>query len=205
MPRLPSKVHRNAIPLNFPTHLNPPEFWEELGRTIASFGFLEDMLVKAYFAITATTPHEFRTEEDAEAAVEEWRDQLLYAMADTLVGLAQRYAAAVRRNELARFPDIDALETSITNAAVLRNALCHGFWGPPDAFGKSDLSYFRMLGKRVDNFEKLETRIDVAWLRQLRAETVELAYDVIDSVTVMGLQFPGGAGLGDPVWRDTNP
>jgi hypothetical protein len=205
MPGLPSKVHRNAIPHNFPTHRNPPEFWEELGRTIATFGFLEDMLVKAYFAITATTSYEFKTEEEAEAAVEEWRDQLLYAMADTLVGLAQRYAAAVRGNELARFPDINVLEVSITNAAGLRNALCHGFWGVPDAFGKSDLSYFRMPGKKVDNFEKLETRIDVAWLRQLRTETVELAYDVIDSVTVMGFKFPSGLGLGDPIWRDAKP
>ena len=33
-------------------------FWETLGRTIATFGFLEEVLGKAIFAFAATTRHQ---------------------------------------------------------------------------------------------------------------------------------------------------
>ncbi len=168
-------------------------------------GYLEDVLVKAYFAITATTSHDFDTEETAKAAAGKWGEQLAFALADTLVPLAQKYAAAVRRNETANFLGIDALEASITKAAESRNALCHGLWGVPDTSGKSDLSYFSMPGKKVANFQKFGTGVDIHWLRQLRTETLELACDVIDSVTVMGYQFPSTAGPGEPIWTNKGP
>lgn len=201
MPGSPNKLNRSAFLPNYPTHAHPPEFWDELGRTVATFGFLEDVLVKAYFAITGTTPYEWQTEEEAKSAVEKWGEQLALAMADTLVSLAQKYAASVRRNKTAKFPEIDALEASIKKAAESRNALCHGFWGMPDFSGKSELSYFSMPGKKVANLQKFEARIDVAWLRQLRAEAFELACDVIDSITVMGYQFPSSAGPGEPILK----
>jgi hypothetical protein len=40
-------------------------FWEALGRTIATFGFLEEVLGKAIFAFTATTQYQ---ESDIDAA-----------------------------------------------------------------------------------------------------------------------------------------
>lgn len=205
MLRIPNKINRNALLSNYPTHKQPPEFWEELGRTIATFGYLEDVLVKAYFAITATTSHEFETEAIAKAVVDKWGEQLAFALADTLVSLAQKYAAAVRKNATANFPGIDTLEASIAKAADIRNALCHGFWGAPDACGNSELSYFSMPGKKLANLQKFETKIDIIWLRQLRAETLELACDVIDSVTGMGYQFPSSAGPGEPIWRSKKP
>ena len=196
----PYQINRNALPPSYPTHIQSPEFWEELGRTAATFGYLEDVLVKAYFAITATTSHEFETEDLAKVAVEKWGEQLALALADTLVSLAQKYAAAVRKNERANFPGIDVLEASIKTAAESRNALCHGLWGRPDACGKSALSYFSMPGRKVANLQEFGSRIDIPWLRQLRAGTLGLACDVIDSVTVMGYQFPSSAGPGEPVW-----
>ena len=42
-------------------------FWENLGRTIATFGFLEEVLGKAIFVFSATTPY---PESEVEAAFE---------------------------------------------------------------------------------------------------------------------------------------
>lgn len=204
MPGSPNKLNRSAFRPNYPTHAHSPEFWEELGRTVATFGFLEDVLVKAYFAITGTTSYDWKTDEEAKAAIEQWGEQLALAMADTLVSLAQKYAASVRRNKTTSFPEIDALEASIKKAAESRNALCHGFWGIPDSSGKSELSYFSMPGKKIANLQKFEALIDIAWLRQLRTEAFELACDVIDSVTVMGYQFPSSAGPGEPIFASKN-
>jgi hypothetical protein len=47
---------KNLPPL-FPTHRHSSMFWESLGRTVATFGFLEEVLGKAIFAFSATTPH----------------------------------------------------------------------------------------------------------------------------------------------------
>jgi len=49
-----SVVNIEELPTGFPTHKHPSEFWEALGRTVATFGFLEETLGKAIFAFTAT-------------------------------------------------------------------------------------------------------------------------------------------------------
>ena len=46
----PDRVDRNKLPAEWPTHRGTPAFWEELGRTVAAFGFLEDTLAKATHA-----------------------------------------------------------------------------------------------------------------------------------------------------------
>ena len=47
-------VDYNALPEKYPTHLHEPDFWESLGRAIATFGLLEETLSKAIFSFTAT-------------------------------------------------------------------------------------------------------------------------------------------------------
>ena len=58
-------------------------FWENLGRTIATFGFLEEVLGKAIFAFTATTRY---PESEVEAAFEKWLPTLERALIDQLAG-----------------------------------------------------------------------------------------------------------------------
>lgn len=48
-------VDQSALPENYPTQRHEAYFWECLGRTVATFGFLEEVLTKAIFAFTATT------------------------------------------------------------------------------------------------------------------------------------------------------
>ncbi|MEP1535541.1 MAG: recombinase family protein [Paracoccaceae bacterium] len=38
-------IDRESLPEMFPTHRHDPEFWEHLGRAIASIGFLEEVKV----------------------------------------------------------------------------------------------------------------------------------------------------------------
>jgi hypothetical protein len=44
-----------------------------------------------------------------------------------------------------------------------------------------------------------DTAIDIAYLKHAQAHVAELACNVIDTVTRMGWQFPGGAGPGKPI------
>lgn len=63
-------LDRDRLPSDFPTHRHSSEFWEQLGRAVATFGFLEEILKKAIFALTATRPY---TPDEIEEAFSKWR------------------------------------------------------------------------------------------------------------------------------------
>lgn len=150
------------------------------------------MLGKAIFAFTATT--EFN-EKDAAEYLAKWDKQLHQALTDTLWPLSEVYGKVVREHQASDFKNVDELVDDIKKASKIRNALCHGSWHAPDASGTTDLYYF----DKKDG--KFDSRIDIDWLRRVQAHVVGLICSVIDSVTVMGWEFPGGAGPGEPIWK----
>ena len=185
----PSYLDRSALHALHPTHELPGPFWEELGRTVGSFGFLEEVLGKAIFAFTATKNY---SEDEIEDAYKAWLRELESALSDPLCRLAKSYGTAVKG-----FKDstsIDELVQAIKDAAKLRNILCHASWRVPDQEGKS-LPFFVSLKKQV-----CETKFDIASLRRIHDHVRELACDVIDSVTLTGYAFPGMDGPGERIW-----
>jgi hypothetical protein len=185
-------VNRAALPHRFPTHRHAPEFWEELGRTVACFGFLEETLLKAIFAITGTT--ECRAEARV-ATYRTWVQKLERSLSDPLGGLIDTYIAAIRSNSSCEVQDRESLAEEMKRAAAIRNALCHGSWRPPNAAGASVPFY---INRKNDVFA---TSIDAAYLQQLQAAVVALACEVVDSITRMGWQFPGSDGPGAVIWE----
>jgi hypothetical protein len=186
--RKPFVVDTNNLPPLFPTHLHSAPFWEALGRTIATFGFLEEVLGKAIFAFTATTGY---PEGEVDAAYEKWLPTLERALIDQLANLINAYGKAVRSNPEATITNLDDLLNELRKASVIRNVLCHGSWRTPDAGGKS-LALFVNKQKLV-----WDTPIDAAYLEQTRKAVAELACEVITTVTHMGWQFPGSRGAGE--------
>lgn len=187
----PSLVHRNSLPELFPTNFHSPLFWEQLGRTIATFGFLEEVLGKAIFAFTGTREYDAQEIEDA---YEAWLPKLERALIAPLCNLADSYGKAVREKQDSTIENVSEIVESIKKAATIRNVLCHGSWGIPDNEGRS-LPLF--VNRNVENFE---IRIDIPFLRSVQDDVKDLACDVIDTVTQMGLQFPGGDGPGETIW-----
>jgi hypothetical protein len=184
-------VDRNGLPKEFPTHLHDPQFWEELGRTIATFGFLEDVLAKAIFSFTGT--REYR-EDEIGAAYAKWVLTLERTISDQLSNLIDVYAKVVREHPRATITYLDDLIGALREATKVRNVLCHGWWQKPDHLGRS-VPFFVNRQKEV-----FETAIGIEFLRQLRQHAVDLICEVIDTVTHMGWQFPGSIGPGRPIW-----
>lgn len=122
---MPWMVDMDALPVDFPTHRHPAAFWERLGRAVATYGFLEEMLGKAIFAFTATRRYD-ATEVDA--AFEEWLPTLERALTNPLGNLIDQYGKAVREHPDAVVDDLDSLLDHLRKAARLRNVLCHGSW-----------------------------------------------------------------------------
>jgi hypothetical protein len=183
-------IDRDSLPPMFPTHRHAPQFWEQLGRTVATYGFLEEVLGKAIFAFTAT--RRYRPEE-IDAAYQAWLPQLERALTDQLWNLAEAYGKAAKDNPATTTENIAELVEDIKNATVLRNVLCHGSWRMPDADGAA-VPLFVNRQKEV-----FTSAIDVAYLEQVQTHVANLACSVVDTVTHMGWQFPGGAGPGRPI------
>ncbi len=185
-------INRASLPKMFPTQRHEPEFWEQLGRTIATFGFLEEVLGKAIFAFTAT--HRY-TDDEIEAAYSAWPTKLERALTDQLTNLAESYGKVTREHSDISTKNAAVLVEEIKAAAIIRNVLCHGSWRVPDATGAS-IPLFVSPKKGI-----FETPIDLSYLQKVQAHVVELACSVIDTVTHMGWQFPGSTGPGKTIWK----
>ncbi len=184
-------VDVSNLPANFPTHRHAGTFWEALGRAVATFGFLEEVLGKAIFSVTATRRI---PDNKLESAFEKWLPLLEKALSDPLGGLIDSYGKAVRSNSNASITNLDELLDKLRNASNIRNVLCHGSWRAPDEQGRS-LPFF--VNRKALVFD---TPIDVAFLHQVQLHVAELACEVVSSVTQMGLQFPGSSGPGVPIF-----
>lgn len=75
------RVDSANLPDQFPTHLHAPAFWEELGRAVATYGFLEEVLGKAIFALSGTATY---TDDALAAELGKWQITLEKALTDAL-------------------------------------------------------------------------------------------------------------------------
>jgi hypothetical protein len=185
-------VDIDRLPSKFPTHRHECTFWESLGRAVATFGFLEEILAKAIFAFTATRPY---AEDDIQEAYAKWRPKLEHALKDPLGNLIDAYGEAVRDHGGSAIRDVDSLLADLRKVSAMRNILCHGSWRLPDASGAS-VPFF--VSRKL---EVVDTAMDCQYIDQVQRHTAELACVVINTVTAMGWQFPGSMGPGKPIWQ----
>jgi len=184
------RVDQGALPELYPTHLHEAKFWEALGRTVATFGFLEEILGKAIFSFTATKPY---PKDKVEEAYANWLPKLERALTDQLGNLITNYGNAVREHPSATVSDLDELLEDLRKVSKIRNALCHGSWRAPDETGAS-IPFF--VNRQMEVFE---TAVDIEFLCRVQKYTVGLVCAVVDSVTNMRWQFPGSGGPGNTI------
>jgi hypothetical protein len=184
-------IDRDKLHGDFPTQFHDSELWEELGRTVATFGFLEEMLGKAIYALTGAK--EFDPEGDPEA-FNEWIKTLEKALTDQLGGLIISYERALAENQWTKGHDYSAQIAELQQAKDIRNALCHGSWDKPDSQGRTVPKF---VNRKLNVFD---TAIDVQFLKQTRSGLRHIICNVLDSVTSVGNQFPGSGSPGEQLW-----
>lgn len=189
---MPTIVDKDVLPIFFPTHLHSSSLWEMLGRTVATFGFLEDTLARAILVFTGTREC---PEEEFEAALESWLATLERALTDPLGNLIDVYVKSVKEHPTATITNMQELEKDLRDAARVRNALCHGSWLPPNEQGACKLRYIEKKSKC-----RFDSEVDIHFLEQMQRHAAELSVAVINTVTLMGWQFPGSNSPGNVVW-----
>ena len=186
-------VDLDALPADFPTHRHEAVFWEKLGRVVATFGFLEEVLGKAIFAFTVRKQHAASESDEAFEAWLQKPEGLERALTDPLIGLIDQLARAVEEYSNAKIPGLEDLLGHLREASRIRNVLCHGSWRSPDEAGASKPLFVERKG------QMFETAIDCEYLDRVRQHVVKLACAVVNLVTTRGWQFPGSLGPGRPV------
>ncbi|GBE38041.1 hypothetical protein BMS3Bbin08_00640 [bacterium BMS3Bbin08] len=186
-------IAQEQLPDNFPTHRHHSKFWESLGRVVGTFGFLEEVLGRAIFALSSTRTYE---EDEIDSAYEKWLPKLERSLYDQLGGLIDSFGKEVREHPKSTITDIDDLVTDLKEASKLRNVLCHGSWRPPDDSGASEPLF---VNRQLEIFD---TKVDCAFLNQVQMDAARLACSVINTVTHMGFQFPGSSGPGVEIWKN---
>ena len=186
-------VDVGKLPKQFPTHGHDALFWESLGRTIATFGFLEEILGKAIFSFTANKPYH---PSEVEAAFKKWQPKLERALTDSLRGLIDQFGNAVREYPDSTIENLDAIIEELTCASRIRNVLVHGSWELPDDNGASVPSF---VDKRMMVFD---TAIDSQFLDRTQRHVGYLSCEIVSLVTRMGWQFPGLSGRKNTVFEE---
>lgn len=191
---MPLIVDRARLPEDWPTNGGSSGFWEQLGRTVATFSHLEDMMARAWFGLTAT--REFEDMEQAEAAFPDWEKALKETVTGSLHSLTKMLHKAFEDDDRVSDEVAGAYLARLNELRVWRNALCHGAWQGFQEDGSVGLRYFR---RRDEGPESLENRLSVETLASIRAATVEATADLVDILSIAGVRFPGTALPGAPV------
>lgn len=191
---MPLVVDRARLPENWPTNRGSGAFWEELGRTVATFSHLEDMMARALLGLTAT--REFEDMKQVEAAFPEWEKALKESLTDSLYSLTNKLKKAFNDDD--RVPDEVARTylVRLDELRVWRNALCHGAW---QGFEKNGSVVLRHFKRGDEGPESLENRLSVETLSSIRGAAVDLTADLVDILFAAGVRFPGSTLPGAPV------
>ena len=153
-------INRTKLPADYPTQTHPSEFWEALGRAVATFGFLEDVLGRAIFAVTGSKEI---AEADIDAELKKWTDTLRKALEGTLGKLIVAYETALGDKTPREVGKRRAMFDALREANVIRNALCHGCWQKLGEDGKCEVRYFDQKRGR------LMTRVDTEFVKETPA------------------------------------
>lgn len=182
--------HFQSNPI-WPTHRHKAEFWEALGRAIGSFGFLEETLARAIYAISGTKV--ISNKEKIDEEFQTWIKHLVRALSDPLAGLIDKYEEALKNNSDFSVSNSDELIKNLHSLKVWRNILCHASWREPNSKGESIPLFVNRKGDNVTS------PVDTDVLEKVMRNTAELTCLVMNSVTSNGYQFPGSNSPGDSI------
>ena len=184
--RIPKRVDIDNLPANWPTHFIEGNFWEELGRTVATFGFLETTLAKAIFALSAKRERKEITNE----MYERWIDRTKKSLEASLGYLIDEFKKELieeitLETEISKQIDLPQLMKGLREAKKLRDVLCHASWSTGKTGDKAKPFF---MNRKEEIFD---TECDIAYLRQIRKATQEMICMCMDTVILKGLEFPG--------------
>ena len=122
-------IDRNALPPDWPVNQGPAVFWQELGKTVAAFGYLEHILASTCHALLATGERAAALLETNDLpAMRRWTKRLSHSKTDTMHLLTRELGRVLDEAGLVPHAVREELVARLSDLRPWRNALCHGAW-----------------------------------------------------------------------------
>ncbi len=188
-------IDRDLLPPDWPVNQGPAVFWQELGKTVAAFGYLEHILASTCLALLGTGERAAALlEADDHAAMRRWAERIIRSQIDPMHGLTSELDRVLR--EAGRVPHThrEDLIARLKELRRWRNALCHGAWLSFDQGGAGHLEHRY---KHDNVFVAFEPRIiTLKDLSDVRARTVDITIRVAEAASVAGPAYTHMGGVG---------
>ncbi len=187
-------IDRDALPPNWPVNEGPAVFWQELGKTVAAFGYLEHILASTCYALLATGERAVELlEADDHEALSEWCKRLLSSRTDSLYRLTLELDRVLNEAGLVPRAVREDLVARLDELRPWRNALCHGAWLSVAEDGSGCLEHIYRYDGLPAGFER---NVDVKRLSNIRARTVGIAIRIAEAASVAGPAYTHMGGTG---------
>lgn len=187
-------IDRDVLPPDWPVNQGPAVFWQELGKTVAAFGYLEHILASTCYALLATGERAAALlEADDNAALSEWWKRLVGSQTDSLYRLTRELENVLTEAGLVPRAVREDLVACLDELRPWRNALCHGAWLSVDEDGSARLEHVYKYEGLPAGFER---NVDIERLSDVRARTVDVTIRIAEAASVAGPAYThmGGAG-----------
>lgn len=146
-----------------------------LGQCVANFGWLEEIIKRAIYALDRARLADDLTQTELAT----WLDHIGQIADDSLGTLIDQLGAAIRRHPGLR--DRDAIIDRLADLRHYRNLLCHASWRPTERPGHWHPAFVAARG------EINEGPMSVTDLDRVRQETVDLGAMVLQVMRATGV------------------
>ena len=176
-------IDRSVLHADWPLSGDSTTFWDELGKTVAAFGYLEHELMSACYSLTAppANPNDLTSEQVP--AYLKWYAEVEKFRSDAMHDLTERFGNLLKEDGRVPHAVRAALRERLDELRRWRNALCHGAWFGFSGDGEGVLSHYYREGKRIARFPPMVTGQKLA---DLRARIVDATLRVAEASSVAG-------------------
>ena len=163
-------IDKAKLPKDWPTHNGSTEFWKELGRTVATFGFLENFMRRALFATVWSRRCNFSSVEEAKAKVRETEEKSRRSLTASFHRLIEELAQELQGDP--RFPQEESAEIvrQLKDIKLYRNVICHAAWVNFDSNCSAHPVYCQRAGNEVEAFDGPMSVKEMADIRDVAAD-----------------------------------
>ena len=171
---------------DWPLSRDNPAFWEELGKTVAMFGGLEDTLTSACYGLMKPPSPPTNLRPEQVPAHLEWYAKVEASRTDAMRVATDRFVKLLKDDRRVPHMVRDELRAQLEELRRWRNALCHGAWHGFSGAGAGVLSHYYMEDKRPVRFPPMVALNDLA---ALRVRIVDTIVRVTEAASVAGAGF----------------
>ncbi len=187
-------IDRDVLPPDWPVNQGPAVFWQELGKTVAAFGYLEHILASTCHALLATGERAAALlEANDNEAMRRWTERLLNSRTDSLRRLTLELDRVLDETGLVPRAVREDLVARLDELRPWRNALCHGAWLSVAEDGSARLEHVYKYERLPAGFER---NVDVKRLSDIRARTVDITIRIAEAASVAGPAYTHMGGTG---------